>query len=564
VGDKSTIKAVSTTLATKSTTKTLRPIADPFVVAVPTGMRIRTRLHVGEDEVEVLRRVGSHLGHLAGKDLAERCSAGNGPKHLGRKERKQRLTSESSSRLAGTITRVSDDQRQMGLDNLYRERDQLRGALYVLERRLGESVGEGVGKYKGYRSKSERWYKQQRVQVLRARLVAVESRIREGRVSVVRGGSHLMKNRHNLVAAGLSEQEWYEQWEAARFFLQADGEKDKTWGNETIRLNPDSGTLSLRLPTPLAHLSNTAGNTPTYVFATPVSFSYHADEWAAQVVGGAVSYCVSYAPENNRWYLDASWSNDSMQVPSLESLKAGRTMGVDLNYDHLACWVVTPDGNVLGAPIRIELEQKGSTGTRDGHLRAAITTLLDLAQVHSCSSITIENLNFSDARATGRETLGTGARAKSFRRTVSGMPTAKFRDRLSGMAANRGISIIAVDPAYTSAWAKEWAGPLQDQVSTRSKRSVTGHSCAAVLIARRGKGHYTQRPSSTRTTSHQRMTSGEPGLEGGYGDPGLVVPRDTRPSQGEPECPGSRARHLESPGPIRPFGRAVVEVLSTI
>ncbi len=31
-------------------------------------------------------------------------------------------------------------------------------------------------------------------------------------------------------------------------FLTADGEKDKAWGNETIRWNPDEGWLEVRLP----------------------------------------------------------------------------------------------------------------------------------------------------------------------------------------------------------------------------------------------------------------------------------------------------------------------------
>jgi hypothetical protein len=38
------------------------------------------------------------------------------------------------------------------------------------------------------------------------------------------------------------------------------------------------------------------------------------------------------------------------------------------------------------------------------------------------------------------------------RRTIAGIPTRRFRTRLSGMAARRQIAIIGVDPAYTSRW----------------------------------------------------------------------------------------------------------------
>src|ERR1035438_4780104 len=386
----------------RRTKKALRLMAEPFVVAVPTGMRIRTRLRVNEDEAAVLMASGTHLGHLASKDVAARCGLGNGPKHLGRGPRKQALTAQSSSRWAGTITRISDDQRQMGADNLYRQREQLYDSAEAITRRLKVEVGVSVKdaqghSTKGYGSKAERWMKQQRLQILTAKLEAVEKRIETGHVSVVRGGKDLMKKRHNLAAAGLTEPQWCETWDAARLFLSADGEADKMWGNENIRLNPDNGHLRPRLPTPLAHLSNPEGPTPIYVFESPVTFSYHADEWAGQAMSGAVSYTISFEPLKNRWYLDAAWSIAAVATPSLASLGAANTLGVDLNADHLAGWVLSPDGNPLGAPIRIDVGQQGSTETRDGHLRSAITTLLDLAQVHSCQSITIENLKIGRA-----------------------------------------------------------------------------------------------------------------------------------------------------------------------
>jgi len=43
-------------------TTRLRPIAEPFVVARPSGARIRTRLTVGPDDEAVLVALGAHLG----------------------------------------------------------------------------------------------------------------------------------------------------------------------------------------------------------------------------------------------------------------------------------------------------------------------------------------------------------------------------------------------------------------------------------------------------------------------------------------------------------------------
>jgi hypothetical protein len=101
---------------------------------------------------------------------------------------------------------------------------------------------------------------------------------------------------------------------------------------------------------------------------------------------------------------------------------------VDLNTDHLAACVIDPHGNPVGQPLTVTTDLTGPTSRRDGHLRAAISDLIHLAHAHDCAAIAIENLGFDDARATGHEAMGRGKRGKKFRRTVAGMPTARFRD----------------------------------------------------------------------------------------------------------------------------------------
>jgi IS605 OrfB family transposase len=143
---------------------------------------------------------------------------------------------------------------------------------------------------------------------------------------------------------------------------------------------------------------------------------------------------------------------------------------------------------------------------RDGRVRAAITALLDAAAHAGCTAVVIENLDFSDARALGRDTMGRGKRGKGFRRTVTGIPTARFRTRLTAMAARRGIAVIGVDPAYTSKWGKQhWVKPLQQQTS----EPVTGHHGAATAIGRRGLGQaIRRRPAGPR--NGQRTVAGTP------------------------------------------------------
>ena len=69
--------------------------------------------------------------------------------------------------------------------------------------------------------------------------------------------------------------------------------RDEAVGNETIRVHPEQRWMELRLPTPMAGLSNTPGPACTYRLQCPVTFSYRRDEWAAQATNGSVRYDIS-------------------------------------------------------------------------------------------------------------------------------------------------------------------------------------------------------------------------------------------------------------------------------
>ena len=120
------------------------------------------------------------------------------------------------------------------------------------------TAGTRAGRVRGYPATAGRHAKTIRIQTLRTRLAEVDQQLDTGRVSVCRGGKALLHKRRNLADAGLTETQWRERWAASRLFLTADGEKDKTWGNETIRWNPDQNWLEIRLPTPLARLGQPA------------------------------------------------------------------------------------------------------------------------------------------------------------------------------------------------------------------------------------------------------------------------------------------------------------------
>ena len=509
----------------------LRPVAAPFVAAAPAGARVRTRLRVSAQDEAVLRAAGRHLGSLAGRDLAARCAEGRldaKGRAVSRARRKRALTAESSSRWAGAITRTSEDQVRLAGQNLRAEASGLRTRIRRIEARLPVPAGGKAGRVRGYATGAERHAKTVRLQVLRARLARAERRMGTGLVRVVRGGKALLRKRGNLSAAGLTPARWRAEWEAARLFLTADGEKDKAWGNETIRWNPGEGWLEIRLPAPLAHLANRPHS--RYRLSAPLGFSYRGGEVAAQAATGAVRYDISCDPVRGRWYLDASWKAAPAPAPCLDELRAHPVLAVDLNHGHLAVWVVTPDGNPAGPPVTIPLALSGLPASqRDGRLRGAISGLTRLARQGGCRAIVIEDLDFADAREQGRERHDSrpshGARGRSYRALVSGLPTARFRDRLVQMASNAGLAVIAVDPAYTSRWgAEHWLGPLRERVSPVP---ASGHHAAAVVIGRRALGHRARRRAGVtgggQRTSRRRAAPRAPAA--------TRATRDGRPRQ---------------------------------
>ena len=470
-----------------------RQLAAPFVAAVPTGTRTRTRLHVSDQDASVLWQAGTFLGSLAGRDLAVRCAEGRldpSEQADSKRERKRTMSVQCSSRQAGTITRVSDEQYRMADRNLRKVRDSLRRRVRAIETRVSIPVGEKQGRTRGYATPAERYQKLNRLKSLKADLVRVEQDIAEGKVSVVRGGKDLLRKRGGLNAEQLEE--WRPRWEAGRLFLIADGDKVAPWGNYTITWNPDKSWVEVVLPKPLAHLANRPGC--RYRLDCEVTFSYRGDEVAAQAATGAVHYEIVPDAGTGRWHLEASWKTNPGPFVSLEELRAGPAVAIDLNDGHIAVAVLRAEGNYIGAPFTIPLDLEGQpAAVRDGRLRAAVTTVIATAKKHGARAVTIEDLDFEEARAEGRERTGNrpsrGKRGKRFRRTISGIPTAKFRNRLVQMTSNVGLSVIVVDPAYSSRWgAEHWLGPLREQ-----HPETTGHHAAALVTGRRGLGHRARR-----------------------------------------------------------------------
>ncbi|MBB3726274.1 transposase [Nonomuraea dietziae] len=473
---------------TENKKKQLRAIDAPFVALGPAGVTIRDRLgHLTPEDEKVLRLAGAHLGSLASRDLKARCA--DGLKHDTDMwaARKRDLTAESSSRWAGSITKATHDQWALSHRCQLAHIHNLEAGVRTLMHRLSRPIGDKGTKRVpgGYRSEHEWFVKSRRLAALERRLDAARAEREAGIVHVVRGGRRLFNIRHNLEKARLTETEWRQRWEAERWFLAADGESGKRYGNETIRVTPD-GEVSIKLPAPLAHLANAKHS--RYILASRIQFKHRGEEWGDRVHGNrAVAYRIHYDVARGRWYLTASWQRPVVKTIPLETARAGGMIGVDTNADHFAAYRLDRHGNPVGAPHRFFYDLTGSANHRDAQIRHAITRLLHWAKRAGVAAVGIEDLDFTAEKS--REKHG---RKKRFRQLVSGIPTGKLKARLVSMAAERDVSIVAVDPAYTSMWgAQHWQKPM-----TAPRRKTTRHDAASIAIGRRALGH----PIRRRTT----------------------------------------------------------------
>jgi IS605 OrfB family transposase len=149
-------------------------------------------------------------------------------------------------------------------------------------------------------------------------------------------------------------------------------------------------------------------------------------------------------------------------------------VGVDFNGDHLAVTVVDPYGNFSRHTTRrLELPFEGKTsGQRAAILADALEELVSLADKLKLPLV-IEDLDFSEKKKQLRKVSPAQARA------LSGLAYAQFTKLLESKCYLRGIELVKVNPAYTSA-----AG----RIKYATPKGMSVHHAAAGVIARRGQG----------------------------------------------------------------------------
>ena len=189
------------------------------------------------------------------------------------------------------------------------------------------------------------------------------------------------------------------------------------------------------MPKPLEHLANAPRG--RYVLSGGAVFAHRGQEWAQRITSAmSVSYTLTCRPGRAGRYLTASWA--ALSVPYW----VGRDNCAPGDHVHAT-------GPVVGVDLN---DGQRVTSRRPSPPRHHPANPLHAPARHSCDRGRRPRLRRrQDDRARNH-----GSRRR-FRRTVSGIPTAVFRNRLTGMAARAGIQLFEVNPAYSSIWgAQHW------------------------------------------------------------------------------------------------------------
>jgi IS605 OrfB family transposase len=283
---------------------------------------------------------------------------------------------------------------------------------------------------------------------------------------------------------------WLLSWREVRSAqIFSVGSKDEPGGSQCCRPLWNGwadGTIGLRLrrlgPVP-------AGASP-HIEITGIALNKHASALLGPVRdlferGGSTAVTVRLVrtsseetiPEGaSRW---EALITVEEAVPDAPALAGGRVIGVDVNADHLAWSLLSPDGNRLKTGrIGLPLDGKSAEARRSLICEAA-SALVKIATTEG-ARIALEDLDFSRKK---RE-LSLRPESANRRRRLHALPYAAVLEAVTRRAARAGVPVVRVNPAYTS---------VIGRVNLATRHGTSTHRAAALAIGRRAQGH-SERP----------------------------------------------------------------------
>lgn len=279
---------------------------------------------------------------------------------------------------------------------------------------------------------------------------------------------------------------WRKSWRYARSAqIFCVGSKDEPGGSQTCRPLWDgweTGVIGLRL----RRLGPVAAGAPTHLEIPGIALNKHARAVLGPVrdrflANGAIAITVRFLrtpPEETIPAGMSAWEafiTVEEEVANTVFAPDRRVLGVDVNADHLAWALLTPDGNRLKTG-RIDLHlDRLSAEARRSLICEAASKLVRIA-TRDGAQIALEDLDFSRKK---RE-MAIRPESAARRRNLHALPYAAILEAIRRRAARAGVPFRAVNPAYTS---------VIGRVNFVTRQGLSTHRAAALAIGRRAQGH---------------------------------------------------------------------------
>ena len=407
-----------------------------------------------------------------------------------------------------TLTGKLDSKRE--LDKLYQseKKERIEAISKTIERLRGKS--DMLSKTGGVPSEIQKLrFKAHQKSRYRARLSTQIEKIADniGKIPAMCFGSKkLFHKQFFLKENNLNNHaEWLDEWQSSRSSqFMVLGSKDETCGNQGAQLYVDNDgefRLSLRLPDALGggkvELSGfdfnygksavlaacaenerrRAANVKALTLSSPWVKDRKTGEMRPQTKNEVLSsygqpLTMRFMRHKFGWTLAVT-----VEEPAPEEIAGSYEkgcLGVDVNADHLAVCVVTPDGNKKYVEdIPCPASAKGlTTGQRMAMIGDAVKRVVEIARQHD-AGVGIEKLDFSRKKKALKETTN-----KQHRTMLSAFAYNMVLSLIERRCYREGLPCKAVNPAMTS---------IIGMFKYHSTQNTT-HQAAAQVIARRTLG----------------------------------------------------------------------------
>ncbi len=298
-----------------------------------------------------------------------------------------------------------------------------------------------------------------------------------GKIRICFGSNKLFRKQFNLKENGYkSHNEWLLDWKKSRnntFFSL--GSKDENRGNQTCALQPD-GSLRTRVPGSLIHKYG------RFVTIPAVRYSYGQDE-VIYALQSKTALTHRFVRDRKGWYLHSTVDIPKGKTITFSPQGIG-VLGVDINEKEIAVAETDRFGNFVFSMTWPAVVKDLDTEQTKALYGEIVREIVNLA-VKAGKPLFHEQLDFSKKKASLKE------QGVSYARMLSGFAYSTFLTLLDRRAAKEGVTVIDVNPAFTSVIGKH---------NFMNRYGITPHEAAAIAIARRAQ-RYSEQPDAARANS---------------------------------------------------------------